>query len=189
MLDSAGSVVPTFREQIARGGPITVTDPEMTRFFMTIPEAAQLVIQAGAMGQGGEIFVLEMGAPIKIVDLAHDMIRLSGLRVGHDIDIEFVGLRPGEKLFEELHIHGEIHQPTHHPKIHVAQHTSTLAAAELAEGVQRLTVVINEPCEQIIDQLRRLVPEYVPGEFVSRGPRLFDPARDRNSDLSQPRAA
>lgn len=189
VLDSAGSVVPTFREQIARGGPITVTDPEMTRFFMTIPEAAQLVIQAGAMGHGGEIFVLEMGEPVKIVGLAHDMIRLSGLRVGHDIDIEFIGLRPGEKLFEELHVHGETHQPTHHPKIHVALHTSNLAAGKLVEGIQRLSIVINEPREEIVDQLRRLIPEFVPEDFTSRRPRLFEPACDPNSDLTQPRAA
>ncbi len=120
VLDSAGSVVPVFREQIARGGPITVTHPDIIRFFMLIPEAAQLVIQAGAMGQGGEIFVLDMGEPVKIVDLARDMIRLSGLREGDDIEIEFTGLRPGEKLYEELYGEGEQHRRTTHPKIMVA---------------------------------------------------------------------
>ena len=121
VLDSAGSVIPIFREQIARGGPVTVTHPDMIRYFMLIPEAAQLVIQAGAMGQGGEIFVLDMGEPVKICNLAHDMIRLSGLRVGHDIEVEFTGLRPGEKLYEELYGEGEQHRQTAHAKILVAQ--------------------------------------------------------------------
>ena len=120
VLDSAGSVVQLFRQQIAAGGPVTVTDPEMRRYFMTIPEASRLVIQAGAIGQSGQILLLDMGEPVRIVDLATDMIRLSGLRVGEDIAIEFVGLRPGEKLYEELHIPGEQLLPTCHPKIIVA---------------------------------------------------------------------
>ena len=120
VLDSSGSVVPIFREQIARGGPVTVTHPDVIRYFMMIPEAAQLVIQAGAMGQGGEIFVLDMGEPVRILDLAHDMIRLSGLRVGNDIEVEIVGLRPGEKLYEELYDESEARQATTHPKIMVA---------------------------------------------------------------------
>lgn len=120
VLGSAGSVVPLFQEQIARGGPLTVTHPEMTRYFMTIPEACQLVLQAAAIGEGGELFILDMGQPIKIVDLAHDLISLSGLRPG-DIDIVFTGIRPGEKLFEDLSVAEEFADKTRHPKIFVGR--------------------------------------------------------------------
>jgi FlaA1/EpsC-like NDP-sugar epimerase len=119
VLGSAGSVVPLFQEQIARGGPVTITHPEMRRYFMTIPEAAQLTLQAGALAVGGELFVLDMGDPVKIVDLARDMIELSGLRPEIDIAINFTGLRPGEKLFEQLLLSGEAYDKTPHPKIHV----------------------------------------------------------------------
>ncbi|NOS96833.1 MAG: polysaccharide biosynthesis protein [Methylotenera sp.] len=124
VLGSSGSVIPKFREQIAKGGPITITHPEITRYFMSIPEAAQLVMQAGLMGKGGEIFVLDMGEPVKIADLAMDMIRLSGLELD-EIKIEYVGLRPGEKLYEELLADDEHTMPTPHEKLRIAQARTT----------------------------------------------------------------
>jgi FlaA1/EpsC-like NDP-sugar epimerase len=120
VLGSSGSVIPKFREQIKSGGPITVTHPEITRYFMSIPEATQLVMQAGLMGRGGEIFVLDMGEPVRILDLAHDMIKLSGLEL-EDIKVEFTGLRPGEKLFEELLADDEHSLPTSHDKLRIAK--------------------------------------------------------------------
>jgi FlaA1/EpsC-like NDP-sugar epimerase len=123
VLGSRGSVVPTFRMQIAEGGPVTVTHPDMTRYFMTIPEAVQLVIQAGAMGQGGEVFVLDMGEPIKITQLAEEIIRLSGKEPGLDIQIAYTGVRPGEKLFEEILTSEEVAAATRHKKIFVAKYT------------------------------------------------------------------
>ena len=121
VMGSTGSVIPIFREQIQAGGPVTVTHPEMVRYFMTIPEAAQLVLQAGAMGEGGEIFILDMGEPVRIVDLARDMITLNGLEPDEDIEIEFTGIRPGEKLFEELQTDAESIAKTRHPKIFIGK--------------------------------------------------------------------
>ena len=117
VLGSSGSVIPLFRRQIARGGPVTITHPEMERYFMTIPEAVQLIVQAGALGQSGDVFVLDMGEPVKIVDLAHNMIRLSGKEPDRDVAVEFIGVRPGEKLQEDLWGEGESSATTSHPKI------------------------------------------------------------------------
>jgi len=161
VLDSAGSVVQVFRQQIAAGGPITVTDPRMQRYFMTIPEAARLVIQAGVIGGNGEILLLDMGDPVRIVNLAADMIRLSGLEVGEDVEIKFIGLRPGEKLFEELHIDGEKHLPTRHPKIVVADRRRH-DAARVCRAVELLQRLADEDPGEIIGELRRIVPEYSP---------------------------
>ncbi len=159
VLDSAGSVVPIFRQQILEGGPVTVTHPEMRRFFMTIPEAAQLVIQAGAIGQSGQILLLDMGEPVRIVDLAADMIELSGLRVGEDIAVEFTGLRPGEKLFEELCSSEERHAPTCHPKIIVADHRPTEPDL-IARAVDRLERLAQHAPGEVMARLEELLPEY-----------------------------
>jgi len=161
VLGSNGSVVPIFKQQIAAGGPVTVTHPEMRRYFMTIPEASQLVLQASAMGEGGEIFVLDMGEPVKIVDLARELITLSGFRPGEDIEIEFSGLRPGEKLFEELSIVGENMLPTNHPKIAVWKNIPK-DRQTLREGIENLlTVAHTQNRKQIIETLKGLVPEFI----------------------------
>ena len=161
VLGSNGSVVPIFKQQIAAGGPVTVTHPEMRRYFMTIPEASQLVLQAAAMGQGGEIFVLDMGEPVKIVDLARELITLSGFRPGEDIEIEFTGLRPGEKLFEELSIEGENMVPTRHPKIAVWKNIPK-DRETLRIGIERLLKVAHsQDRSQIIRVLKEVVPNFI----------------------------
>lgn len=161
VLGSRGSVVLTFKKQIAAGGPITITHPEMTRFFMTIPEAVQLVLQAAVLGNGGEVFVLDMGKPVKILDLARDLIELSGLVVGQDIDIVITGPRPGEKLYEELFILGEGYVGTRHEKIFVAENASNLVPANLDCDLTALLTAAQTNNPQTIRQcLKQLVPEY-----------------------------
>jgi len=160
VLNSEGSVVPIFKKQIAEGGPVTVTDPEMKRYFMTIPEACQLVLQAAAMGKGGEIFVLDMGEPVKIVDLARELITLSGFRPEEDIEIKFTGSRPGEKLFEELSIEGEDMQRTRHPKISIWKNIP-MERDKLRAGINELIKIAEQQNrKEIIRKIKELIPEY-----------------------------
>jgi FlaA1/EpsC-like NDP-sugar epimerase len=161
VLGSAGSVIPIFQEQIARGGPVTVTHPEMQRYFMTIPEASQLVLQAGTMGEGGEIFILDMGAPVRIADLARDLIALSGLRPDVDVEIQFTGIRPGEKLFEEIAVDAESADKTRHPKIFVGRFRPHAWDA-VQRHVAALDAAAGDGAEAIRARLRELVPEYRP---------------------------
>jgi FlaA1/EpsC-like NDP-sugar epimerase len=160
VLGSNGSVIPLFRSQIEKGGPITITHPEITRFFMTIPEACQLVLEAGTIGKGGEIFIFDMGASVKIVDLAKKMIRLSGLNLGKDIQLKYIGLRPGEKLYEELLNKEENTIPTHHPLILTAK----VREYDLDSATREIESLINMPGKatnlEIVRKMKEIVPEY-----------------------------
>jgi FlaA1/EpsC-like NDP-sugar epimerase len=163
VLGSRGSVVLTFRQQIAAGGPLTVTHPDMTRFFMTIPEAVQLLLQAAVLGRGGEVFTLDMGEPLKIVDLAHDLVRLSGLEVGRDIEIVFSGMRPGEKLYEELFVPGECYERTHHQKIFIAANASTFVPHNLDQALAALAqAAAHNDGSAIVRELQALISEFQP---------------------------
>jgi FlaA1/EpsC-like NDP-sugar epimerase len=175
VLGSVGSVIPIFTEQIAAGGPVTVTHPEMKRYFMTIPEACQLMLQAGAMGRGGEIFVLDMGEPMKIVDLARDLIRLSGFVPGDDIEIQFTGIRPGEKLFEELATGEESADKTQHPKIFVGKFRP-YEWDRIQQGLAELESFMDSADRDgIKGAFSRLVPEY-----------SCNPPREREAPASRP---
>jgi FlaA1/EpsC-like NDP-sugar epimerase len=172
VLGSDGSVVPIFKKQIAEGGPVTVTHPEMKRYFMTIPEASQLVLQAATMGEGGEIFVLDMSEPVKIVDLARELITLSGFRPGEDIEMVFTGPRVGEKLFEELSIEGEDMQRTRHPKIRIWKNIP-MDRDTLRTGINELVNIAKaQNHSQIIQKIKELVPEYIGGNKESASSEL-----------------
>ncbi|HEY9854956.1 MAG TPA: polysaccharide biosynthesis protein, partial [Stenomitos sp.] len=157
VLGSSGSVVPLFRKQIAKGGPITVTHPEMTRYFMTIPEAVTLVLQAATLGQSGEVLMLDMGEPVKILDLARNMIKLSGL-TEDDIEIVFSGIRPGEKLFEELLITSEGTRPTEHPQVFAAKAPKPPDPAWWQGVVAELREAIHH---QATDEVRRILDSVI----------------------------
>ena len=171
VLGSSGSVIPTFRRQLAAGGPLTVTHPAMRRYFMTIPEASQLVLQAASMGTGGEIFVLDMGEPVKVIDLAHAMIRLAGLQPD-EVGITFTGPRPGEKMYEELHLDDEGASRTRHPKILIGESAVQDGTALVRRIKALMKMAEHEDTAGIPAQLAALVPTYqqaaeVP-EFVDR---------------------
>ena len=161
VLGSNGSVVPLFTKQINAGGPITITHPDIIRYFMTIPEACQLVLEAGAMGKGSEIFIFDMGKPVKIIDLAHKMIKLAGFIPEEEIKIEVVGLRPGEKLFEELLTNASTTLPTHHQKIMIAK-DSTENYISLNEDVLELIELANEnKSDALVIKMKQIVPEFI----------------------------
>jgi FlaA1/EpsC-like NDP-sugar epimerase len=162
VLNSNGSVIPLFKAQITAGGPVTVTHPEIQRYFMTIPEAAQLVLQASTMGRGSEIFVLDMGEPVKIFDLAKNMIRLSGKE--REIEVRFTGLRPGEKLYEELITAGDNIQTTYHPKIRIFS-GRRLSRSDAEAWIRRVEEALEEEDELgAVQLLKDLAPEYQPSE-------------------------
>jgi FlaA1/EpsC-like NDP-sugar epimerase len=160
VLGSNGSVIPRFKKQIEAGGPVTITDPNITRYFMTIPEACQLVLEAGSMGKGGEIFVFDMGKSVKIVDLARKMIKLSGLEEGRDIKIVFTGLRPGEKLYEELLADAENTMPTHHSQILIGK-VREYEYNEVSKVIEELIKLFDtQNNTKIVQCMKELVPEF-----------------------------
>jgi FlaA1/EpsC-like NDP-sugar epimerase len=160
VLGSNGSVIPRFRQQIEKGGPVTVTHPEITRYFMTIPEACRLVLEAGCMGKGGEIFIFDMGKSVKIVELAKKMIRLAGLIPNQDIKIQFSGLRPGEKLFEELLNDNENTMPTHHEKIMIGKVREYVFAEIETQIYSLLQYAKQNDDRQVVIAMKALVKEY-----------------------------
>ena len=161
VLGSSGSVIPLFKKQIQKGGPLTVTHPDIIRYFMSIPEASQLILQAGSIGKGGEVFVLNMGEPVKILDVARQMISLVGL-TENDIEIEFTGLRPGEKMFEELLLDYETTLETSHPMVKVAKASNV--NEDFTSAVEDLlNLECYEEADFIKQKIKKVVPEYLPG--------------------------
>jgi FlaA1/EpsC-like NDP-sugar epimerase len=171
VLGSSGSVVPIFQKQIEAGGPVTVTHPDMRRYFMTIPEASQLVMQAGAIGRGGEIFVLDMGEQVRILDLARELIRRNGLEPGEDIELRFTGIRPGEKLYEELACDDEQTRPTSHAKIRVWE-LPPARRDDVERGLKLLMSATTGNNAEAVAALHECVPEYATGEAVEARPAL-----------------
>ena len=166
VLDSNGSVIPRFKKQIEEGGPVTVTHPEITRFFMTIPEACQLVLEAGAMGKGGEIYIFDMGKSIRIADLAKKMVKLSGLTLGKDIQIVFTGLRPGEKIYEELLADKETTLPTHHDKIMIAK-VREYDFNEFEKSINQLIELFKtQENESIVRKMKEILPEFISSNSI-----------------------
>jgi FlaA1/EpsC-like NDP-sugar epimerase len=184
VLGSAGSVVPIFKKQIAAGGPVTVTHADMERYFMTIPEATQLVLQAGTMGEGGEIFILDMGKPVKIVDLARDLIRLSGF-TEEEVRIEFSGVRPGEKLFEELSTAEEQADKTRHPKILVGR-TRTQPVGNINRSLDSLLQAARAGLpRQVVEELKRLVGDFAPERSAMPASGVMPAPLRPSSDMPQ----
>jgi FlaA1/EpsC-like NDP-sugar epimerase len=168
VLGSNGSVVPIFKAQIAAGGPVTVTHPDMQRYFMTIPEAAQLVMQSFSIGKGGDVFLLDMGKPVKIADLARNLILLSGLKPERDIKIQFTGIRPGEKLYEDLNLHDESLLPTLHSKIRRYASPACLDCASIRRHLHELeTIVDSRDVSGLVQLLKALIPDYTPSSVVT----------------------
>jgi len=181
-----GSVIPIFREQIRRGGPVTVTHAEMKRYFMTIPEATQLVLQAGAMGAGGEIFVLDMGEPVRILDIAEQMIALSGLTPHEDMDIVFTGLRPGEKLFEELEMTDEKMEKTRHPRIFIGR-LAAYPREEVARAISELERFARDGRgDAIRARLSLLLPEARLAPHAPEEPAIVETPRHNVSPFPSP---
>lgn len=181
VIGSTGSVITIFREQIRKGGPVTVTHPDMARYFMTVSEAAQLVLQAGMLGAGGEIFILDMGEPVKIMDLARDMIILSGLRPGEDIEIEVTGMRPGEKLFEELEITEEAMSKTRHPKIFIGR-IAAYPPDKVRAALDKLKSLAIDGRER---ELRQFINELLPEATVTVEPSAMTEAAASQGQSSQ----
>ena len=187
VLGSNGSVVPIFKEQIAAGGPVTVTHPEMRRFFMTIPEAAQLVLQAFAIGKGGEVFVLDMGESVKIVDLARDLILLSGLQPDRDIKIEFTGPRPGEKLLEELNLEDEHLVPTSHAQIRSYVSPYDVDMRQIKAYMQELQQIVNtQDISRLVLLLKELIPDYNPGSQLLKIALAAEPVHKPGAAIPMP---